>query len=195
MQTKTLESMVPGAKKEETPGVATVAFQEDTDVFYVRIWKDVSPRTVSVVLSEPVMRLPAGDAAARLIVTWATFYSPVKLVAKVADERTDLLYHLTFDPTRGGVTRILVLKGRLKLFDGEKRADFVRWAEGEHELTGRLVKFYYEGGTVPGNRVVRVDSVTRGVSGHLVIRGKDLRKDEHRSFSEEKIRGDVIVID
>ncbi len=74
--------------------------------------------------------------------------------------------------------------------------DLLAWASQYHApdtIAGKVVKFYYEGGSQPGDRIVKVDTVTRTRSG-LTIRGKDVMKDDHRSYSSEKIRGDIILL-
>jgi hypothetical protein len=61
------------------------------------------------------------------------------------------------------------------------------------DLSGHVVKFYYEAGTVPGNRIVKVESVDR-LGGNVLIRGLDVMKEEFRSFRADRIRGAVILV-
>jgi hypothetical protein len=60
-------------------------------------------------------------------------------------------------------------------------------------LVGRVVRFYYAGGTEPGFRVVKVEQVRVTAAG-LLITGKDVVKGEYRSFNAPKIRGDIGLV-
>lgn len=59
-------------------------------------------------------------------------------------------------------------------------------------LEGKVVKFFYQGGSSPGERVVKV---VRYPPRRYLLHGKDVAKDEFRNYSSSKIRsGEIFVV-
>jgi hypothetical protein len=84
-------------------------------------------------------------------------------------------------------------------FLGDLKA-FGDWAQRQspyEEVLGRIVRFYYDGGSEPGLRVVKLDEVLPKED-HWLLKGRDLKKestDNFRAYCSRKIIGDILLID
>jgi hypothetical protein len=111
---------------------------------------------------------------------------------------SDWYYRLTPDIYCGSVT-VSVSDAKKELFRGTPQ-NFAAWAANRTELghlEKKAVTFYYDGGTVPGKRLVRVEKVGRDDKGEF-IEGYDLGKDNlqqaYRRYLKAKVVGDITVL-
>lgn len=175
---------------------ADVEVAKDDQRFALRVERATPEQLVEVLrdLSVPVTRLVARDAgalAAHLVTQLAKY--EVRLLHE-ADESGDY-YSVQILPRM--VRVVYRSKGRVE-YDGT--ADALRHFEASTRfdpatLVGKVVRFYYQGGTRAGNRVVKVESVEPARGNGWIIRGSDLYQDEPRCYRSEQIRGDVVIID
>lgn len=111
-------------------------------------------------------------------------------VGMLYDVRVDCVRTTSSHPVIDGVVKMAAYSGPL--------AGLPDWAKKYQQpdaLDGHVIRFWYEGGTAPGWRVVTVESVVRK-EGKFLVCGKDVKKGEHRNYDSNKIRdGKVEVLD
>jgi hypothetical protein len=157
--------------------------------------RDAGPKGLARVLVPQLpRRSPAGEWAAWLV---HSHHQPgTRLLAPGQSPALGSAFRFAFHiGPDGRLGRVVADDTSRGLYDGPP-SGFEAWAdryEAPDALDGKIVKFYYDGGSEPGDRIVKVSSVRRS-DDRLLIKGKDLHKEEHRAYSSDKIRGDILVV-
>ncbi len=85
---------------------------------------------------------------------------------------------------------------QLPLYNGpvEKFGEVVRDTQLILNSIGKVIRFYYEGGSASGVRLVKLTGVF-GKQPNVVLKGQDLNNgDVNRSYRTDKIKGDIEIV-
>lgn len=181
---------------------AVVHFTRGSTVHSLKIGSDCPPEVFAKMLNTAKLR--ADKSLGSLV---AEFIRAAAMTTKVdiigsGEEDWKVAYNYTVITFGGPVTYNVQIVDQQA--DAEGRTTFIgsinqfwEWVKtyrAPSDLRGKLVKFYYNGGTLQGNRIVKVDEVKGTADNNFLIVGMDVMKEEFRSFRLDRIQGDLILV-
>lgn len=129
----------------------------------------------------------AGEAATRALICLRTSGIPVVLGVNNANGRVGFVADHVITVRNNGHRNITVSYSKsgstsIQITTFAKLAEAVKSGVDYNSLTGKLVRFFYEGGSETGTRVVSVTAVEGGL-----LKGRDLSKSENDNFRQYKV--------